>query len=485
MYFNLFRPFILPISQIACSAKQSCRHVVDNAPLLSLPLCHQWSMEKQYVSAQISSPETIPITKVRYCLYARKSTEQDEKQALSIDSQIKEMLQIAKRDELEVVDIKKESHSAKDSGQRPIFKKLLEDVRNGRYSGILTWAPDRLSRNAGDLGSVVDLMDQQSLIEIRTYGQQFRNSPNEKFLLMILCSQAKLENDNKSINVKRGLRTQVEMGLWPARPPTGYLKEKRTDRKCQVIIDPERAPVIRKMFERVAYEKWSGRKLYHWLTLDLKFKTEVGDKHLTLSNIYLILQNHFYYGVFEYPRKSGNWYTGKHEPIITKELFDMVQNQIKSQFVRSEGKEFAFTKLMICGLCGSGITADERIKKQQNGNIHRYVYYGCTKVRNASCKCGYITEGDLIRQFEKMLDTINLDETGIKKKIRAEAERFKKFQSIATGTKETIEVHDIDIRNYAKYILRIGGDIEKRELLSCIQSKIVLKEKVISIEKRV
>ncbi|MFA5438212.1 MAG: recombinase family protein, partial [Candidatus Omnitrophota bacterium] len=200
-------------------------------------------MEKEQALGLIGDMAVVPAIKVRYCLYARKSTESDEKQALSIDSQVKEMLAIAERDELEVVDIRREAHSAKDSGQRPVFKELLEDIRRGRYNGILTWAPDRLSRNAGDLGSVVDLMDQKSLVEIRTYGQQFRNSPNEKFLLMILCSQAKLENDNKSINVKRGLKTRVEMGLWPAPAPTGYLKEKRMDRKCETIIDPDRAPI--------------------------------------------------------------------------------------------------------------------------------------------------------------------------------------------------------------------------------------------------
>ena len=122
--------------------------------------------------------------KVRYCLYARKSSEDSsEKQALSIDSQVKEMLAIADRDGLEVVDIRREAHSAKDSGQRPVFRELLADIRRERYNGILSWAPDRLSRNAGDLGSVVDLMDEKKLVEIRTYGQQFRNSPKEKFFL--------------------------------------------------------------------------------------------------------------------------------------------------------------------------------------------------------------------------------------------------------------------------------------------------------------
>ncbi len=393
------------------------------------------------------------------------------------------MLQVAERDGLEVVDIRRESHSAKESGQRPVFKEILEDIRRGRFNGILTWAPDRLSRNAGDLGSIVDLMDQGHLIEIRTYGQQFRNSPNEKFLLMILCSQGKLENDNKSINVKRGLRTRVEMGLWPSGAPTGYLKEKRTDRKCQTIIDPDRAPVIKQMFEKVAYEKWSGRKIYHWLKFDLNFRTVAGHKHLSLGNIYKILENHFFYGVFEYPKKSGNWYTGKHPSIITKELFDLVQTQVKSQIIRSESKEFAFTKMMTCGLCGSGISADEKFKKQQNGNIHRYVYYGCTKARDKDCKCGYIEEKELIKQFAELLDNIDIDEIGIREKLRFEVERVKKFQQGVLGIKDKIIVGDIDIRNYAKYILREGQDVEKRELLGCLKSKISLKNKVIELYK--
>jgi site-specific DNA recombinase len=146
-------------------------------------------METQYIS-NLGVRTEVPKTKIRYVLYARKSTESDEKQALSIESQVKEMLAIADRDGLTVVDIRRESHSAKESGQRPVFREVLEDVRRGRYNGILTWAPDRLSRNAGDLGSVVDLMDETKLLEIRTYGQHFKNSPNEKFLLMILCSQA-------------------------------------------------------------------------------------------------------------------------------------------------------------------------------------------------------------------------------------------------------------------------------------------------------
>ena len=149
-------------------------------------------MQIDQISSLIGQAPVPIAIKVKYVLYARKSTEQDEKQALSIESQVKEMLAIAERENLEIVDIRREAHSAKDSGQRPVFKEILEDLRRERFNGILVWHPDRLSRNAGDLGSVVDLMDEKRLVQIRTYGQTFTNTPSEKFLLMILCSQAKL-----------------------------------------------------------------------------------------------------------------------------------------------------------------------------------------------------------------------------------------------------------------------------------------------------
>lgn len=422
----------------------------------------------------------VPI-KIKYCLYARKSMESEEAQILSIDSQIKEMIQMAEKENLEVVEIKKESHSAKEAGQRPVFNEIVEEVKSGKFNAILTWAPDRISRNAGDLGRIVDLMDGGKLLEIRTYGQKFSNNPNEKFLLMILGSQAKLENDNKMVNVKRGLRARCEMGLWPCTAPTGYLNSKNTDKRCHVEVDSHRAPIIKKMFEKIAYENCSGRRLHAWLKDDMKFKTRNG-KVFSISNIYITLRNTFYYGTFEYPKGGGQWYTGKHTPIITKELFDAVQEKMISYSTKGENKEFAFTKLMTCTLCGSGITADEKFKKQQNGNVHRYVYYGCCRFKNKDCKSGYMREEDLIEQLAGFMDTIDLDEISIKEKIKDEIERNRKFQLGLLGVKEkAIKVADIDIRNYAKYVLRDGTVLEKRELLTCLRSKITMASKQVNI----
>ncbi|MDQ3075944.1 MAG: recombinase family protein [bacterium] len=431
--------------------------------------------------AQIGFPAVLEQEQLKYCLYARKSSEAEEKQALSVDSQIKEMLTLSQRDNLNIVDVYRESHSAKDCGQRPVFNRMIIDIKEGKFNGILVWHPDRLSRNAGDLGAIVDLLDQKRLIEIRTYSQRFTNNPNEKFLLMILGSQAKLENDNKSINVKRGLKTQCEMGLWPSVAPTGYLNAKNKDQKCQVFVDPDRASTIKEMFVKVGHQRWSGRKVYRWLK-DVKFVTKSG-KPLTLSNVYMILNNHFYYGTFEYPKKSGRWFQGRHTPIITKDLFDDVQKQLHLQ-VRSQNKnkEFAFTRMLTCGACGSGVCAQEKYKNLKDGSIAKYIYYGCTKARDINCKEGYIEEKILIQELLGIIDKIDLDKSGIKKKLEVEIERHKKFHSGIMGKpKEEYSAKDADIRNYAKYLLTEGSIFEKRDLLGCLKSKIILKEKKITI----
>ncbi len=430
---------------------------------------------------ELKAPPNEPI-KMKYVLYARKSSEAEEKQALSIDSQVKEMLQIAERDKLEIVDIRRESHSAKDSGQRPVFKEIVGDIRTGRYNAILVWHPDRLSRNAGDLGSLVDLMDQKRLITIQTYSQQFSNSPSDKFLLMILCSQAKLENDNKSVNVKRGLRTRCEMGLWPAPAPTGYLNEKRIDRKGYVMIDPERGPVMRKMFEKVALEKWSGRKVYHWLKFEMNFRSATSNKPLTLSNIYRLLQTPFFYGTFEYPSKSGNWYTGKHEPLITRELFEKTQEQLTRSEITRERKEFAFSRIMTCGLCGSGVVADEKHKKLASGGTADYIYYGCNRSRNLDCKCGYLREEELIKQLVALIEKVEVEEKFIKNKFDQEQARMAVFQKQFYGTKMVKSEIEYDPKKFTEHILTEGTVEEKREMLANLKGKILLTNKVVSVE---
>lgn len=202
------------------------------------------------------------------------------------------------------------------------------------------------------------------------------------------------------------------------------------------------------------------------------------------GNIYLILRNHFYYGQFEYPVGSGHWYTGKHTPIIDKELFDKVQATIDGNYIpKTESKEFAFTKLMTCGLCGSGISAEEKYKNLKDGTVAKYIYYGCTRFHNKDCKGGYLEEKQLLAQLLDLMDRIDLDKSGLRRKLEAEIERHKKFHSQIMGKRdEEYRAGDVDIRNYAKYLLKEGTIFEKRDLLGCLKSKIIIREKVVSLQ---
>ena len=430
------------------------------------------------------APSLASTGKMKYCLYARKSSEDDERQALSIDSQIKAMLELAKREGLEIAEVRRESHSAKASGARPVFKQLLTDVRAGMFNGILTWAADRLSRNAGDLGTVVDLMDQGRLIEIRTHGQRFTNNPNEKFLLMILCSQAKLENDNRGINTKRGYEDESRDGTSPLYPCARICTGKRPeDKKNRVVPCPIRGAFVRQAFEKVAYQHTSGRQLYRWMQ-EVGFTTKLG-RTITLSMIYRMLRNPFYTGKFEYPVGSGNWYQGTYEPLVPQHLFEEAGKVLDMAPKKAWGtKEFAFTKMMLCGQCGSGITAEEKHKKMKDGSIRKYVYYRCCHAKDINCKDGSIREDELLERLLEIIDTVDLDKLGMKQRLEEEVARYEKFTTGVLGQTSQQKMPKVEIRMYAKYILQQGKMEEKRELLSCLKSKLVLKEGKVSVAEK-
>ncbi|CAN5128726.1 hypothetical protein BH11PAT4_BH11PAT4_1090 [soil metagenome] len=425
------------------------------------------------------------IQELKYCLYARKSSESEERQMLSIDSQINEMMALAEQQGFMVGEVRQESHSAKASGLRPVFNQLTTDIRSGKFNAILTWAPDRLSRNAGDLGSLVDLIDQGLLKEIKTPTQAFTNTPNDKFLLMILCSQAKLENDNRAKNILRGMKNKCEMGWRPCMAPLGYLNQRYAPRGSKtVLVDPVRAPIIREMFEKVAYEGITGRALLRWVSRERSLKTRK-EKPLTLSMLYKILENPFYHGEFEYPVKSGKLYRGGHEPLITRELFLKCRERMVTGPKMPYGtKDFAFSRALKCGHCGHGLTASERIKPYKNGTVQTFVYYHCTNRRENPCKSKYLREDRLIEQLAAAVDILPINEGELKLKVSGELKRMAQLNAAISGEAAFItpELERKALRNYVRYVLQSGTKDERRGILNLIEGKLIVEDGALRIE---
>jgi site-specific DNA recombinase len=419
-------------------------------------------------------------TNLKYCLYARKSSESDERQAMSIGSQIKEMQAMAGREGLNIIEVKQESFSAKQSGYRPVFNELLHGLRNGQFEAILTWAPDRLSRNAGDLGSLVDLMDMNKLQRIRTFGQTFSNTPNEKFLLMILCSQAKLENDNRGINVKRGIRAKCEMGWRPGSAPIGYINRSYAGVK-EITLDNDRAPIIREMFERSGLRNESGRTIKDWLD-DSRFTTKAGAK-LSLSQIYRILTNQFYYGFFKYP-EDGPLYKGLHQPIISEELFNIVRERMTAIVPEDKTawgtKKFPFKHLFYCGSCGSRLTIEEHFKLIKDGTKRRHVYYRCTKsTKDPDCKELSIKASDIIEQILAMTDCGKFDDLEPTERLFKRIEDYKRITSQLFKDHGIVNNDRVQFRNYASYILRQGSISEQDMFIRGLNIPLFVKNKTL------
>ena len=299
--------------------------------------------------------------------------------------------------------------------------------------------------------------------------------------VMILCSQAKLENDNRGVNVKRGMKTKCELGFRPNMTPLGYLNDHYSGKgQKKVFVDKKRAPIIKQSFEKVA-DGASGRDIYDWMK-EVGFKTKRG-KDITLSGVYRMLNNAYYCGIFEFPVGSGKWYKGSYTPIISRELFAAVQQKMVVAPKSKPGtKQFDYIKLLKCGRCGSGITAQDKFKKhKKTGLTVRYIYYHCTQGKDFYCPDPYIREEKLIEAFLNLLGTLTIAEIESKDALRNELDKFRRLSSAVLGYGDKLNEPAVNLHNFAKYILTEGTRAEKRALISCLDQTIYLQDQKLAL----
>ncbi len=345
--------------------------------------------------------------KIKYILYARKSSETEDRQVASIEAQIKELKKIARENNLNISHILEESQSAKCPG-RPVFNEMIRKIENGEANGILCWKLDRLARNSIDGGKIIWILRETSIQQIQTYGKIYLPTDNVLTMYVELGMADQFIRD-LSVNVKRGLREKAEKGYYPTYTSLGYIHNplKKKGEK-EIIKDHDRFYLVRNIFDLVLSGKHSPPQALEMVTKKgLKTKKE---RKVQRSTIYRILKDPFYYGVFEYPKHSGNWYQGKHEPMITKEEYEKIQTMIFNKKTRgpSGEKEFRFRGPLRCAECGASVTAEYKIKKQKNGNVHCYIYYHCTKRRKAKCSQKGIEEKELEKQIRQKVEKINI-----------------------------------------------------------------------------
>ena len=295
---------------------------------------------------------------------------------------------------------------------------------------------------------------------------------------MILCSQAKLENDNRGINVKRGIRAKCEMGWRPGNAPVGYINRSFSGVK-DIVVDPDRGRVITELFNKAGRCE-SGRQIKRWLD-DIKFTNKSG-KAVTLSQVYVILNNSFYHGEFEYPEGSGKVYQGAHQPLVSKALFEQIQDTRLIPLKAAWGtKNFAFKEIFKCGSCGASITAEEKFKHLLDGSINRHVYYRCTRKVDPECSEKFMNEKDLKEQLLSFIAE-NTEMIEITDELARKALRHTEIVESALKIRN-INFGQIDpMTEYSTYVLMQGSYKEQGTLVEGIKSTFVIRDRTLEVK---
>src|ERR1035437_660800 len=231
----------------------------------------------------------------KYFLYARKTSEDEERQVKSIEDQISELIELSAREGIRIAKRFYESKSAKTPGREVFNEMIIQVYASKEPIGILAWHPDRLARNSVDGGQIIYLVDIGKITALKFPTFWFEPTPQGLFMLQIAFGQSKYYSDNLSENIKRGNRNKVKRGAWLGKPPIGYLRNPKTN---NIEIDLVKAQVVKKAFENFATGKCTVLGLGDYL--QMLGITKKGGTTLCYSSLKTILTSTAYIGIIKY-----------------------------------------------------------------------------------------------------------------------------------------------------------------------------------------
>ncbi len=308
------------------------------------------------------------------------------------------------------------------------FAEMLSLIEKGKADGIISWHPDRLARNSVDGGKIIHFVDRGLIKSLKFPTFWFEPTPQGLFMLSIAFGQSKYFVDSLRENVKRGLRQKIRRGEWPGKAPIGYINDRNTRK---IILNKKKYSYIKKVFEMYATGKYTLLQIRNFLRE--KGVLSNTNKPISISMTQNILTNHLYYGAMIY---KGEYHLATHEPIISKKLFDKVQEVMKNRGRVHEIKKhnFSFLGLMKCASCGASITAEK-----QKGHH----YYRCTKKKGLCQEKHFLREENLLEQIKTYLQKVSLSSQDTEKVL---FELDKEKEQAKEQTKTTVQNLKIQLK---------------------------------------
>ncbi|MEI7719835.1 MAG: recombinase family protein [bacterium] len=335
----------------------------------------------------------------KYFLYARKSTEDDDRQVMSIEAQLFELREYARKENLEILAEFQESKSAKSPG-REVFNQMMMRLDAGEANAVLAWHPDRLARNSMDGGRIIYAVDTSQIVSLRFPTFWFEPTPQGLFMLQVAFGQSKYYSDNLAENIKRGIRQKLRRGEWLNLAPFGYVNNARTH---NIEPHPTEARIVKLAYEAYMTGAHSYVSLAQFLA-DLGVVTR-NQTPLAKVSIKRLLTHRAYLG---FVKHGDEWFDGNFEPIISPALFEAVQRVVRSKERprhRRTRHDFPFVGIFRCAECGGMISAQWATNRWGT----KYRYYRCSKKRG-HCSQPYVREAELAGKITARLQSISLCE---------------------------------------------------------------------------
>jgi site-specific DNA recombinase len=357
---------------------------------------------------------------IQYILYARKSSEGEDRQVESIPNQVEVLRELATRLKLNVVKELDDSKSAKTPYQRPGFDEMLRIINNGEASGILCFQINRLSRNPAESGILQQMLQDEKIKAIQTSDKRYLSDDNA----VIFSVEASIGNQfirDLRKNVKRGIAHKIRHGGLSGSAPEGYLNYTKDDVKL-VKIDPKRFSVIRKAFDLFLTGDYTVPEIHRIMNDDWGFTTRprskpnrtdlkrrIGGGPIARSSMYHMFRNPRYAGLIPDPVEEGVFHKATFPAMITPDEYDQVQELLGKRGCPRLTKriKFELRGFIRCGECDCMITAEKKKKKLVSGKINYHSYYHCTGKRPCNQK-GSVREQDLADQVYQLLDDYDL-----------------------------------------------------------------------------
>ena len=349
----------------------------------------------------------------RYAALARVSSREQEREGFSLEVQEDGLKRFATQAGGEIVKFFKIAETASKGEERKTFRELIAYAKKNApgLDGILFYKVDRAARNLFDYVEL-ERLESEYGVPFISVSQPTDNNPAGRMMRRTLANMASFYTEQQSVDVREGLARRVQEGWFVGKAPYGYRNVRKHGRGV-IEIDPHAGPHVRRIFELFAYHNLTLDSLAEKLADEGRRFRESFPK-FPRSSLHAILRDRAYIGELEF---RGQWYPGKHEPLVDRAAWDRVQSLLGGHVYQSHEMTYA-GEAIVCGHCGHPITGERKTKRLKSGDRH-YVYYRCTYYNVPGHPRTRVTEADLDRQVLSVFDKMRIENEEVREWVRA------------------------------------------------------------------